>query len=220
MVEGGTWEAEHLGAHGAKHGKNGRPRGESSVTLYVMNEDDIAPLRPGRQRKVITPRPVTASYLTNAGMAYLRQRSASRSMLLQVHKRRALRRQMVTTLDADVLVLIEAALDQFTALGLLDDARYAAGRAALLQRKGLPARRIAMGLKQKGLKTETIDAAMAEPIDELAQARRFAERKRLGPWRMSAPRADQRAARDQKDLAALMRAGFPFRIAKAALTPE
>jgi regulatory protein len=174
----------------------------------------------GRQRKVLKPRPVTASYLTNAGMAYLQQRSASRAMLSDVLKRRALKRQMVQVLETDVAALIEATLDQFTARGLLDDARYAAGRAATLQRKGLPARRIVQGLKQKGLKDETIGAAMAEPIDEFAQARRFAERKRLGPWRMSEPRADQRAARDEKDLRALMRAGFPFRIAKAVLAGE
>lgn len=178
------------------------------------------PQQPGRTRKVIKPRPVTPQYLKNAGMAYLQQRSASRAMLLQALKRRALKRQMVTALDAEVMALIESTLDQFTALGLLDDARYAAGRAATLQRKGLPAGRIALGLKQKGLKPEVIGAAMAEPIDEFAQARRFAERKRLGPWRMSEPRADQRAARDEKDLRALMRAGFPFRVAKAALAKE
>jgi regulatory protein len=176
--------------------------------------------RPGRKRKVMKPRPVTASYLKNAGMAYLGQRSASRSMLGQALKRRALKRLMVQVLDPDAAALIEATLDHFTALGLLDDARYAAGRAASLQRKGLPARRIAMGLKQKGLKDEIIGAAMAEPIDEFAQARRFAERKRLGPWRLSEPRAEQRATRYEKDLAALMRAGFPFRIAKAALAGE
>ena len=173
-----------------------------------------------RVRKVNKPRPVTASYLTNVGMAYLQQRSASRAMVLQVLKRRALRRQMVRVLDAEALALIEATLEKFAAIGLLDDARYAAGRAASLQRKGLPARRIAMGLKQKGLTDETVSAAMAEPLDEFAQARRYAERKRLGRWRMSEPRDDQRTARDEKDLRALMRAGFSFSIAKAAMAGE
>jgi regulatory protein len=182
--------------------------------------DDEDRPRPARKSKIVKPRPVTAPYLTNVGMAYLSQRSASRSMLLQVFKRRALRRQQVKVLEPDVLALIETTLDQLVTLGLLDDARFAVGRAASLQRKGLPTRRIAMGLKQKGLKGDTIDAAMATPIDEYAQARRYAERKRLGPWRMSEPRDDARQARDEKDLRALMRAGFPFRIAKAALTSE
>jgi regulatory protein len=182
-------------------------------------DDDEHP-KPARKRKVVKPRPVTASYLTNVGMAYLSQRSASRSMLLQVFKRRALRRAQVKAIEPDVLALIEATLDQLVTLGLLDDARFAMGRAASLQRKGLPTRRISMGLKQKGLKGETIDVAMAIPIDDYTQARRYAERKRLGPWRMSEPREDAREARDEKDLRALMRAGFPFRVAKAALTPE
>jgi regulatory protein len=151
-------------------------------------------------------------------MAYLSQRSASRSMLRQTFKRRALRRLQVKVLDAEVLALIETTLDQLITLGVLDDTRFAVGRAASLQRKGLPARRVAMGLKQKGLNNDVIGAAMAQPLDDYAQARRYAERKRLGPWRMSQPREDARTTRDEKDLRALMRAGFPFRIAKAALT--
>jgi regulatory protein len=181
--------------------------------------DDDTSRRPSRVRKVIKPKPVTTSYLSSVGMAYLAQRSASRSMLLQVFKRRALRRQQVKTLEPDVLALVNATLDQLTALGLLDDARFAVGRAATLQRKGLPARRIAAGLKQKGLDGETISTAMANPIDEVAQARRFAERRRLGPWRSGLSRQDD-ATRDEKDLRALMRAGFNFRTAKAALTTD
>jgi regulatory protein len=181
---------------------------------------DAAGKKP-RARKVIKPKPVTAAYLKLVGAAYLAQRAASRSMLAQVLKRRSLRRAQVKALDEASLALINATLDEFTTLGLLDDQRYAAGRAATLQRKGLPTRRIAMGLQQKGIDRETIGVTLAEPIDELAQARRYAERKRLGPWRSGHSRSLSRmdaAARDEKDLRALMRAGFPYRIAKAALS--
>jgi regulatory protein len=174
------------------------------------------PRRPSRAKKIIKPKPVTSAYLKLVSAAYLAQRAASRSMLQQVLKRRSLRRMQVKTLDEAALALIAAMLDELTTLGLLDDNRYASGRAATLQRKGLPARRIAMGLRQKGVDRETIATAMAEPIDELVQARRFAERKRLGPWRSGLSRADA-ATRDEKDLRALMRAGFNYRVAKAAL---
>ena len=181
--------------------------------------DPEFPQRPARVRKVIKPKPVTRAYLKLVSAAYLAQRAASRSMLQQVLKRRSLRRSQVKVLDVETLALIAAMLDELTTLGLLDDNRYAVGRIATLQRKGLPARRIAMGLQQKGVGREAIAMAMAEPIDELVQARRFAERKRLGPWRSGLSRADA-ASRDEKDLRALMRAGFNFRVAKAALTDK
>lgn len=177
------------------------------------------PRRPARVRKVIKPKPVTPAYLKLAGAAYLSQRAASRSMLQQVLKRRSLRRMQVKALDEATLALIAAMLDELTTLGLLDDNRYASGRVATLQRKGLPTRRIAMGLQQKGVGREAIATAMAEPIDELAQARRFAERKRLGPWRSGLSRADANT-RDEKDLRTLMRAGFNYPVAKAALAGD
>jgi regulatory protein len=177
------------------------------------------PNRPSRARKVIKPKPVTSAYLKLVSAGYLAQRAASRSMLMQVLKRRSLRRMQVKVLDEANLALITAMLDELTTLGLLDDTRYASGRVATLQRKGLSARRIAIGLQQKGVARETITVAMAEPIDELVQARRFAERKRLGPWRSGLSRADT-ANRDEKDLRALMRAGFNFRVAKAALAGD
>jgi regulatory protein len=185
----------------------------------MSGEDDDLPRRPSRTKKTIKPKPVTAAYLKLVSVAYLAQRAASRSMLLQVLKRRSLRRMQVKKLDEPTLAQITAMLDELTTLGLLDDSRYATGRAATLQRKGLPARRIAMGLQQKGIARETIATAMAEPINELAQARRFAERKRLGPWRSGLSHADA-STRDEKDLRTLMRAGFNYRVAKAALAEE
>ena len=50
----------------------------------------------------------------------------------------------------------------------------------------------------------------------LAAARRTARRRRLGPWRGE----DQRAARREKDLAALARAGFSYSVAKTVIDGE
>ena len=110
--------------------------------------------------------------------------------------------------------MIETVLDEFVELGLLDDPRFAEGRRRTLERRGFSKRRIELGLKQKGLDAETIRGALADEVDEAAQARRFAERRRLGPWRRSGSGED----RFKKDLGALMRAGFTFAVAKAALT--
>ena len=159
------------------------------------------------------PKPVKLSYLKASALHYLSSRSASREMLRAVLERRSKRRLQVRSLDAEIPALIETVLDEFVELGLLDDQRFAEGRRATLERKGFSKRRIELGLRLKGLDAETIRSALVDEVDEAAQARRFAERRRLGPWRKSAAAED----RYKKDLGALMRAGFSFTIAKQAL---
>lgn len=159
------------------------------------------------------PKPVKLSYLKASALHYLSTRAASREMLRSVLERRSKRRLQVKSLDPEIPALIETVLDEFVQLGLLDDPRYAEGRRRTLERRGFSKRRIELGLKQKGLDAETIRGALAEEVDEAAQARRFAERRRLGRWRKSGATED----RFKRDLGALMRAGFSFGVAKAAL---
>jgi regulatory protein len=168
-------------------------------------------------RQPAKPKPVTASYLRASALHYLSARSASRDMLRQVLERRARRRLQAKSLEHDTLALIAAVLDGLVELGLLDDQRYAEGRTATLQRRGFSKRRIEMGLKQKGLDAGTIRDAIGDGIDEVAQAQRFAERKRLGPYRADATTIEANA---QKDLRALMRAGFSYAIAAKVLAGE
>lgn len=130
--------------------------------------------------------------------------------------RRAKRRQDVKALEPDIMTLIEGCLTELVGLGLIDDKRFAEGRAASLRAKGLSQRRIALGLKLKGIDAE-LAAVTQGDIDDLAQARRYAERKRLGPWRSSG--GSDPTQRD-KDLRSLARAGFSFEIAKQALKGE
>nr|WP_281411526.1 regulatory protein RecX [Enterovirga sp. DB1703] len=100
--------------------------------------------------------------------------------------------------------------------GFLDDRSYAEAKVGSLLRRGASLRAVRSKLRGKGVGEETIAAALAgHSPDELALARRYAERRRLGPWRT---RPDPKA-RD-RDLASLCRAGFPYAIARAALEPE
>ena len=142
---------------------------------------------------------MTASYLRNAAMHYLSGRAASTSMLRQTLTRRAKRRLDVRTLDEPTAALIDKAIADLVALGMIDDTRFAENRAASLQRKGLSIKRIGLGLKLKGIDTRTAARAMAPDLDDLAQARLFAERKKLGPWRGGGPDETKR----QKELQAL-----------------
>ncbi len=166
-----------------------------------------------RSRSPITPRPVTATYLRNSALHYVSQRAASIAMVRQILERRAKKRLAVRTLDAPTEALIEAAIAELAALGLVDDMRFAGGRAATLAGKGLARSRIAQGLRSKGVARETSEAAVGDDIDDLAQARRFVTRKRLGALRRGGMTLESR----RKDLASLARAGFAYSVASRAL---
>ncbi len=157
---------------------------------------------------------MTASFLRKAALHYISGRAASVAMVRQTLERRAKRRLDVRALEAATIALIDAALAELLSLGLLDDAKFAEIRTGTLTRKGLPKSRIAQGLRAKGVAKETVARAVGDDIDELAQARRFVERKRLGTLRRSGVTAESH----KKDLGALARAGFGFAIAAKALS--
>ncbi len=174
-------------------------------------------MTPARSRRAADkpagPRPVTASYLRNSALHYLSTRSASVAMLRQTLERRTKRRLMVKSLEAETRALIEAAIANLQTLGLVDDQTFADNRAASLARKGLSKRRIGQGLKLKGIADEMIQAAIAPEVDDLAQVHVFIKRKRLGTFRRGGATPDSR----DKDLRALARAGFSYRVAAQAL---
>jgi regulatory protein len=97
--------------------------------------------------------------------------------------------------------------------GLVDDAAFAEVRTATLRNRGWPSRRIRAGLAQKGLARDVIETALEQDeIGDEAAAMRFAQRRRLGPWRLTG-RADKR----ERDIAAMMRAGFGMDLARATI---
>jgi regulatory protein len=134
-------------------------------------------------------------------------------MVRQTLVRRAKARLQVKALEAETVAHIETALDALVSDKLIDDVVFARGRLATLQHKGLPSRRIAQGLKLKGIDAPTIDATLADGIDDHAQACRYAERRRLGRWSRK-PASPEQA---RKDLAAMARAGFSYGVAMRAL---
>ncbi len=159
------------------------------------------------------PRPVTAAYLRKAALHYLSGHSASADMVRQTLQRRVKRRLSVSRIAPETAALIDTAIAELLALHLIDDAKFAEIRAATLVRKGLPKRRIAQSLRAKGVAASTIESTGATDVDDLAQARRFVERKRLGHLRRGGVTPQTHA----KDLRALARAGFGYAVAKGAL---
>jgi len=155
--------------------------------------------------------------LIPAALAYLARYSASTAHLRRVLQRKADRRIARWDWEAPpgaVAAAIDTAIARATDLGLLNDAEYAAAHARQHRARGESLARIRSRLRAKGIPPDEIDGALAQfENDEEAAAIRFAERKRLGPYRLRPGKPDQR----QRDLAALCRAGFPLRVARAVI---
>lgn len=156
--------------------------------------------------------------LMRMATGYLARYAASSHRVRQVLERRIRRRCRSQALDppdqGDLVVALDETIARLVHLGLLDDQSFAASRARALQRKGLPDRRIRMALRGEGLSPDGPEGS-DDAIDDHAQARRFAARKRLGPHR-TGPRAPFR----DKDIRSLLRAGFSFSVAVDAVDAE
>ncbi len=156
--------------------------------------------------------------LTKAAFAYLARYATSTGNLRVVLKRRLQNWGRKNAMEiAAHLPQIEEAVAACARLGLLDDAHYAASQTVVMHQRGWPARRIAAALQAKGVQRLDAQAALEqqpEDADAIAAAR-YAERRRLGPW----SRGD-RAARRERDIAAMMRAGFRGGLAREVIDSD
>ncbi len=150
---------------------------------------------------------------------YLARYSASTLRLRAVLERKIRRRCDLAEVPApepeELRALIDGVVERLTRAGLIDDAAYGRGRAAALARKGLPAWRIKAELGRQGVDVAEESVAEAVEIDEPGQAMRLAQRKRLGPFRPG-----EREPYREKDLRALVRAGFPLGVARRVVDGE
>lgn len=170
------------------------------------------------------PPDVTPTALEKAAFHYLERYASSAENLRRVLMRRVDRAARAGAIErAEGGTRVDALIERLRARRLLDDAAYADGRARSLSRKGRSRAGIARTLAMKGVDRDTVDAALAGLADagetDLAAAVRFARRRRLGPFRST----KERAARRERDLAALGRAGFAYEVARLvvdAATPE
>ena len=152
------------------------------------------------------PRPVTPAYLERAALHYLERYASSAENLARVLARKARRRLDGDEPDPGLDAAIAEVVARVVRSGLVDDRSFAETKVNSLMRRGTSTRVIRTRLKVKGVADDLAGEVLAarEP-DDLALARRFAERKRLGRHR---PRPDPE--RRERDLAALCRAGFSY----------
>lgn len=160
------------------------------------------------------PRKITASHLRRSALYYLERYSVPAAQLQRVLLRKVERSCRHHGQDPQAFrLMVDEIVAACAASGLVDDRRFAEARAQSLRRKGRSARAVTAGLAAKGVGRELVaEIVVVDEAAELAAARVAARRKRLGPW----GRGD-RAARRQKDIAALARAGFSLATARAVI---
>lgn len=172
------------------------------------------------QKERRKPKPATAARLEKAAVAHLNRYATSSSNLRNVLMRRVDRSVRLHDTDrAEAASWVDAIIAKLTKHQFLDDAAYALARTNSLHRSGASRRKIASMLQHKGVDRHHIASALAAleeeyPNSELAAAYRYARRRRLGPYRLS---AEDRSNRQERDLAALARAGFSYDIARRVM---
>jgi len=167
------------------------------------------------------PKPLTRERLQNYAMFYLERWSAPRA-----HLRRTLIRKVDKNLlffDGDrdeMLGWVDELVERIAAAGLVNDRAWALARARTLRRRGGSRMQVVSKLRAKGVSMDDINYALNELLSEddseQLAALRLAKRRRLGPWR----RLDRREERRDKDLAAMMRAGYSYGLAREVIDAD
>jgi regulatory protein len=162
-------------------------------------------------------KPVTAEELRQAALGYLSRYAASTAVLRRALVRRAKRgRPFGEALSPETEALVDSVVAAAVKSRLLDDEQYAESRTSSLVRRGDSRRAIRNRLAADGLPNELVEKKLEESgADDAEAALRFARRKRLGPWRTRPVEG-----RRDKDVAAMMRAGFGYAVACKALDAD
>lgn len=171
---------------------------------------------------------MTQARLGNIADYYVQRYASSCENLRRVLLRRADKALRVHGGDRnEIKEWIEEIIVRMTRADILNDTRFALGRAVALRRLGRSPVKIRAQLAAKGVDRSIIDSVLKETaITEtgedatLEAARAYAARRRLGPFydKPAAP-ADAQALY-KKHLATLARAGFSYDIARRVLESE
>jgi len=161
--------------------------------------------RPRRPRP-----PLDEDKLNELMLAYVAKFATSRAKLGAYLRRKVKERGWDGSDDPPIDSLVVKAANA----GFVDDAAFALGKARSLTARGYGARRVEQALHAAGIDDSDGQAARDHAADDRVEAAlRFAKRRRFGPF---ATRTAQPVQND-KALAAMVRAGHDFRVAKLIL---
>lgn len=155
---------------------------------------------------------LSEEHLREAALRHLERYASSAANLRRVLSRRVRRRAEDDAEVEAAMARVDHILSRFQEVGLLDDRAYADRRAEALHRKGKALRAIQADLLGKGVSRSVADEAVAALKErlggeaDLAAAATYARKRRLGPFRTTGDRREER----QRDAARLARRGFDW----------
>lgn len=149
-----------------------------------------------------------------AAVHYVERYATSTENLRKVLRRKVARRAAAAgEAPAPHEPLVEATVARLVELGLVDDQAYAQARLSSLRRKGASRVMTTARLIEKGLPREIVEATLqSDETEEAEAAAAYVRRRRFGPHR-SPGRGDRR----EREIAAMVRAGFPLGVAVGAI---
>jgi len=199
------------------------PKRESKRATKRADQADVTAPTPRKDG----PKPMTKRRMENIAKFHVERFATTAIHLTRVLLRRAERaRRIHGGENSEFKEWAEDIVSRFVRGGIVNDARYASGRAAALRTLGKSPGKIRLLLRAKGVDRSIIDKVVAEgAISEsggdaaFEAALAYAMRRRLGPYGkdFETDDADARRKRMRKDLSALARAGFSYDIAKRVL---
>lgn len=160
-----------------------------------------------QQNRKVRP-PLSHAKLEEMALNYVGRFATSRARLVGYLARKLRERGWGGPGEAPV----EDLADRLTRLGYVDDRAYALSKARSLTTRGYGRRRVQQALSQAGIgEADSADATELATSEAYEAAMRFARRKALGPFAAAKP--DPRGR--ERALAAMIRAGHDFRLARA-----
>jgi regulatory protein len=152
--------------------------------------------------------PLTAAKLDEVALSYVGRFATSRARLVAYLRRKVRERGW----DGAGSPAVEELADRLVRLGYVDDRAFALSKARSLTGRGYGERKVSEALAVAGIGEEdSIDARDHAEEEAVAAALRFARRRAIGPYAQGA--IDQ--AQRERALAAMLRAGHRFPIARA-----
>ena len=154
--------------------------------------------------------PLTAAKLEEAALNYVGRFATSRAKLAAYLNRKLRERGWDGASDPAVGELA----DKLVRLGYVNDRAFALSKARALTGRGYGERRVTQALALAGIGEEDgSDARNLAGEEAVAAALRFARRRGIGPYAQATPDQAQR----ERALAAMIRAGHRFPIARAII---
>jgi regulatory protein len=145
--------------------------------------------------------------LERFALRYVERYATTRGRLADYLRRKIRERGWSGDAMPDIVALAQRMAD----LGYVNDRLFAESKAGAMSRRGLGARRVGQALRHAGIEDSDLDAvAPAVEASAMSSAVAFARRKHIGPFaRQITERPEQ-----EKQLAAMLRAGHPFELSR------